>query len=513
MLYIRQGATHKVVVGPAVAVGDGFTPVATLALTTADEAEAILHDNGTVVDISGYTWAAITTADGYYHLTLQSGISGTVGHMTIVINDDSLILPLRADFTVLEEAVYDAMFAATAPGYVANAPVNVAQVSGDGTAADTLELFAEALDQATGQLDSGSLAAGTITAAAIADAAIDAATFAAGAIDAAVLAADAATEIRNAVTGGAYALDTDANGRIRIVDGTGAGELNTTSGGVDVATIEGLDATDQINAACDAAIVTYGLDHLLAASVIGTDITDNSIIAKLVSKSATADWDSFVNTTDALEALRDRGDAEWITATGFSTHSAADVWAAATRTLTALGFTLDSDDTDATLIAEIQAAITGGAYTLATDANGRIEIVDGTGVGQLDTSGGLIAGIAGTITTLDGLDTAQDTQHSTTQGRLPAALVGGRMDATIDATGMEAGAIDAILTRQMTESYAANGAAPTVAEALFAIHQKLMARQYAGLTSPVLKLDGVTEAFQGTMDDAVSPTEDIRVPA
>lgn len=34
------------------------------------------------------------------------------------------------------------------------------------------------------------------------------------------------------VTGGAYALDTDANGRIRIVDGTAAGELDTASGTV-----------------------------------------------------------------------------------------------------------------------------------------------------------------------------------------------------------------------------------------------------------------------------------------
>jgi len=40
-------------------------------------------------------------------------------------------------------------------------------------------------------------------------------------------------------------------------------------------------------------------------------------------------------TTDTLEAIRDRGDAAWVTATGFSTHSAADVWAAVDRTLTA----------------------------------------------------------------------------------------------------------------------------------------------------------------------------------
>lgn len=118
MFFLRQGATHKVVIGPVVAVANGYVPVTTLSLSAADEAEVILHDNGTVVDISGYTFAAITTADGYYHLTLQSGISNTVGHMTVVINDDSLCLPVKADFTVLEEAVYDALYAASAPGYL-----------------------------------------------------------------------------------------------------------------------------------------------------------------------------------------------------------------------------------------------------------------------------------------------------------------------------------------------------------------------------------------------------------
>lgn len=113
-LPIRQNATHKVVIGPVVVVGDGFTPVTTLSLASADEAEVILHDDGTVVDISGYTFAAIATADGYYHLTLQTGISGTVGHMSVVINDDSLCLPVKENFTVMEEAAYDDRYAAGA---------------------------------------------------------------------------------------------------------------------------------------------------------------------------------------------------------------------------------------------------------------------------------------------------------------------------------------------------------------------------------------------------------------
>lgn len=83
--------------------------------------------------------------------------------------------------------------------------------------------------------------------------------------------------------------------------------ITATTGRVDVASIEGSDATDQINAACDTAIETYGLDHLVSAAVVGADVTDNSIFAKLVSADAsTNDWDDFDPTTDSLEAIGSR---------------------------------------------------------------------------------------------------------------------------------------------------------------------------------------------------------------
>jgi len=56
---------------------------------------------------------------------------------------------------------------------------------------------------------------------------------------------------------------------------------------------------------CNDALVALGLDHLINVAVTGTDITDDSIIAQLVSKSATADWDDFDNTTDSHEAIAD----------------------------------------------------------------------------------------------------------------------------------------------------------------------------------------------------------------
>lgn len=69
----------------------------------------------------------------------------------------------------------------------------------------------------------------------------------------------------------------------------------------------------EVNTQVAAALLAIGLDHLLSVAVVGADIADNSIIAKLVSKSGTADWDSFDNTTDSLEALADAISASGLT--------------------------------------------------------------------------------------------------------------------------------------------------------------------------------------------------------
>jgi hypothetical protein len=77
-------------------------------------------------------------ANGVYGITFDATDTATVGEIFVSVVVSGA-LPVFATFVVLEEAVYDALFAASAPGYVANAPVNVAQISGDSTAADNLE--------------------------------------------------------------------------------------------------------------------------------------------------------------------------------------------------------------------------------------------------------------------------------------------------------------------------------------------------------------------------------------
>jgi len=79
------------------------------------------------------------------------------------------------------------------------------------------------------------------------------------------------------------------------------------------------------------------------------------------------------------------------------------------------------------------------------------------------------------------------------------------------ATGFSTHSAADVLTTQMTESYAANGAAPTLAQAQFAIHQMLMQFGISGTSLTVRKLDDSTTAFVVTLDDATSPTDAKRV--
>lgn len=69
---------------------------------------------------------------------------------------------------------------------------------------------------------------------------------------------------------------------------------------------------------------------------------------------------------------------------------------------------------------------------------------------------------------------------------------------------------DAILTRQMTESYAADGVAPTLAQALLLIQQSIGDFSVSGTTLTVNQLDGSTAAATYTLDSATAPTSRTR---
>src|SRR3990167_6349630 len=116
---LRQSTQIAVRIGPFVDVGDGFTPETGVTLSGADEAEALRAGTATL-DISAATWAADTGADGWYSLTLTTTATNTVGELVIVVQDDSVCLPVFNVFQVIEEAAYDALYAASADLHTAS---------------------------------------------------------------------------------------------------------------------------------------------------------------------------------------------------------------------------------------------------------------------------------------------------------------------------------------------------------------------------------------------------------
>lgn len=142
MRELRANTEVIVTVGPAVAVGDGFTPITNLDVATADEAELLKHGSTSVVDISGATWAAVTTADGHYSLTITTSLSDTEGMLRVIIQDDSLCLPVKEDFMVLSEAAWDSKYVAKDSGYM---DVNVKEVDGTAQRATDLAEIAQYL--------------------------------------------------------------------------------------------------------------------------------------------------------------------------------------------------------------------------------------------------------------------------------------------------------------------------------------------------------------------------------
>ena len=68
----------------------------------------------------------------------------------------------------------------------------------------------------------------------------------------------------------------------------------------------------------------------------------------------------------------------------------------------------------------------------------------------------------------------------------------------------------AILTTQMTEAYAADGVAPTLAQSLFLVQQALTEVSISSVTETIKKLDGSTAAATLTLDSASAPTSKTR---
>jgi hypothetical protein len=241
-------------------------------------------------------------------------------------------------------------------------------------------------------------------------------------------------------------------------------------------------AKGQIQTEAEDALVVHRLDELLNAD---SDIdgaappTVGSVFHELMSK--TAGSFTFDQTTDSNEALRDRWDAAWITATGFATSAA-----------------LATAQTDIT-------SILADTNELQTDlANG----------GRLDL---LIDAI---LADTDSLDTTKIT--TARAAVLTDWIDGGRLDNILDARASQASVdviedlldteigalqttLNGLFTTALTESYRSAGAAPTMAQFAF---ETLAHLGDSAIVSTIKTLYNLahTAAKTFTLDSASAPT-------
>lgn len=119
-------------------------------------------------------------------------------------------------------------------------------------------------------------------------------------------------------------------------------------------------------------------------------------------------------------------------------------------------------------------------------------------------SGGLLTSGTGSnqLTTASGQVTVATNNDKT---GYTASTVSDKTGYTLSNTG-----IDALYTRQLTESYNADNVAPTLAQAIFGIQQMIAEVSVSGTTLTVKKLDGATTAMTFTLNDGTSPTSRTR---
>lgn len=127
MNFLRQStASQEVLLGPFLDDTDGKTAETGLTVANTD---VKLFKHGATSEASKNSGGATHVAAGRYYAVLDATDTDTVGLLEVNVHVSGA-LPVNRKFQVLEEAVYDAFFAASAPGYVSNAPVNVAQFGG-----------------------------------------------------------------------------------------------------------------------------------------------------------------------------------------------------------------------------------------------------------------------------------------------------------------------------------------------------------------------------------------------
>lgn len=322
--------------------------------------------------------------------------------------------------------------------------------------------------------------------------------------------------------------------------------------------------TAQVNSEVDTALADVNLDHLVGTATGIPAIPAGTYIDQMMDD-GTAVYD---RTTDSLQAIRDRGDAAWTTATGFSTLTQADVRTAVGLASANLDTQLTAiDDLLDTEVAAIKAKTDQLTFTSANKVDATIQAAGDLAQAAADKVWSTAArtltafGFSVTVGTNNdktgyslsaaGIQAIWDalTAALTTAGSIGKLLVD-NVNATISsrsshtaadvwavatrlltagtnivlakgvgvtgfndlsAAQINAEVVDVVSVDTIADSVAADGSRPTINQALLMVTRFLLEKQVAGTTVTVKKEDGSTTSFTLTLDSGVTPTSITRI--
>jgi hypothetical protein len=361
------------------------------------------------------------------------------------------------------------------PGTSGTPDVNVKLISGDATAADNAEAFFD-----------GTGYAGTNNVIPTVTTLTNLPSIPANWLTAAGTAADFSTELRTAINGGDYALQTDASGYVKVSDGTGTGQIDLTSGVVKANTIKWADGD------ITETYLTLGgntLPLVMVSGISGDETAADTLelFAEALDQS-TGQLDSGSVANGTLTAAAIAADA--FTAAKFAADVTTELQSGL-ATAAELAKVPKSDGTvtwNATALASINAEVD----TALADYDGptHAELVSEINSVQTD-----VAAVKS--------DTAAILLDTGTDGVVVASFT------TAAKAEIEAEATDA-LTATVADSIPADGTRPSVASACYMICQGLFEGSISGTTWTVKKTDGSTTLFTVTLDSSTTPTSKTR---
>lgn len=130
---LKQSTAVDVLIGPFVDSTDGDAEETGLTIAQAD---VRLSKNGQTAAAKNDATTAAHDADGFYNCELDATDTNTVGQLTLYVHVAGA-LAVRHDFQIVEEAVYDQLFAASAPGAASTTALQTVDDNVDAILTDT----------------------------------------------------------------------------------------------------------------------------------------------------------------------------------------------------------------------------------------------------------------------------------------------------------------------------------------------------------------------------------------